>query len=1135
MNNAQSVLENAVVNDRPIVAVLGQSSGFTREVPDTVLAAALDRLQIDGSAWTDIFSAGQLNPAFYDWLNGRFERRAPQRGLVSTADAHLSAIFTSSIDPVLRKLFETDGRQPETVLVGDPPPPISRSKLKPKLYYLFGMTGAGIFGPPLSKLTLNSRRSNHSIPMLNSLLETATPLGIVVVDGLHSDTDWLKPVEILGTLGNAPTGSVLWFGDDPGFFSDDAEIFSELIEKKIILRDPRPFGLVHSEISASGAIPKIHSWSEPGIVSFYDGRSLITNPTMRLSTEAAAAILDDTWTDHLPPLDGPQRNEEFAIFHSIPSSNRLLFHGVRRGYAIERDFEKELSLSTLRAIRNHANEKGAIVLSGQSGIGKSVALYRLAGQVREARSAAVLYAKDRIPSPVELVSFLSEVDKLGQVTLLIVDALEQPRRYDALLESFRSRGHRIVIIGSSYGHDAGVRQHEGRLIRAEATLSERERCHLETLAKKHFSELEIRPTTFETEHALAQFFWRLPHSRSRLGSGLGREARFTERELRIRGQAKRPSNAIGDVGLALLQAGYERTQVSIFAEETKALEDENQAASRLINYIMVCSRLYRWVPVNLVLRAIISDELAGNSAITLELIRDLFEGHDLFRWRYDDNQEDHLLVGARLQIEAQLICDTRLGGPNFEVEIVLDLIKSATRAGPEGAEETRFVADIVFALGPDGPLGDRYRANYYDIAQALSWLRTNRGVRNARLMLQEATLRRHFVRRNETEIDDEFRSRVLDEAREAVDEALSNIARRDGTGLRAARRTEENLWVERAATYSFLASAAARSGGPPDIVWSSYLAAREAVRNATGKVDSYFPLDIALWLPLEILEQQPDLGVERTSELRADIIASIDMVSDDTLDSIQAELFQKQRLRAGDALDLSDLSEDAFKALDEAGSTIGYFFRGQRLAPARNFRSVNLSPLEVGQAEAATVYLLNNRERISSDPRCMRLLLNCFWAWKTATWLFEGLRQPIPYREMDRRRVLEILMDLAYASGDDFQPRFRYLKAVVTWLIGNVRDSIADFRRLAQDTEYVEGKRVLPRHLIVDKNGHAISYSGIVERQIGDQRWSVRVRELGRTVDLVSGRWEGEIFVGRELRDFNIAFNYLGPLATKAN
>ena len=1133
MSDAQDVLEDVVAEDRPIVAILGQSSGSPRTGQDTVLTAALEKLGIDGETWTDLFAAGPLDRAFYAWLNDRFERRGPQSRLLSIADAHLSAIFTSSFDPVLRKLFETEGRQPETVLVGDPPPPISRSKLKPKLHYLFGMTGAGIFEPPASRLDLNARRAKHAIPMLNAVLETATPLGTVVVDGYRGKSDWLRPGELLGSLGQAPAGAVLWFGDDPDFSDEDAEVFDELLKKGAIIRDRRSFGFVYAEIAAGGTIPRLHSWNEPGIVSFADGCSLITSPTMRLSTEAAASIIDDTWTDALAPLRGPQMKDGFATFHSIPPSNRLIFSGVRRGYAILRDFEEHLTATTLRALKNHSNEKGAIVLSGQSGIGKSVALYRLAGCVRDSRSAAVLYAKDRIPSPVELSSFLAEVDRLGQVTLVIVDALEQPRRYDMLLDSFRSRGHRVVIVGSSYSYDVGIRRHEGRTVRAQATLSAREREQLAALAKKHFLQVELGPTALASEHALAQFFWHLPHSRTRLGMGLGREARHTESELRDKGRARKPSRAIGNVGLALLQAGYQPAKVTIFSQEPD-LEEENQAASRLIDYIMVCSRLYRWVPVNLVLRAIVADELVGKGGITLDLIRDLFEGHDLFRWRYDDNQEDHLLVGARLQIEAQLICDSRLGGPSFEAERILDLISNATRAGPEGAEETRFVADIVFAIGPDGPLGDRYRASYYEVASALTTLRRKRGVHNARLMLQEATLRRHFIRRNETEVNDDERLRILDEAREAVDEALADIANPE-VGMRAARRTQENLWVERAATYGFLASAAARQGGPKESVWSSYLAAREAVRNATGRVDTYFPLDISLWLPLEILEHRNDLGIERIAELQADVVAAIDMVSDDALDSTQLELFQKQRLRAGDVLDRDELSEDAFAALDNAGSTVGYFFRARKLAPAKRGPGKDLTAQDVTLAEKATEYLLRHRDRISSDPRCLRLLLNCFWEWKTATWLFDGLRQPLPYSESDRRRVLEMLMDLASASGQDFQPRFRYLTAVFTWLVGNEPEALQQFRRLARDTEYVERKRVLPRHVIADLNGNPVPYDGVVERQIGEQRWSVRVRELGRTVDLVSGRWQGDIRVGRELRGFNVAFNYLGPIASRAN
>ncbi|MYB38601.1 MAG: hypothetical protein F4Y26_14710 [Gammaproteobacteria bacterium] len=300
-------------------------------------------------------------------------------------------------------------------------------------------------------------------------------------------------------------------------------------------------------------------------------------------------------------------------------------------------------------------------------------------------------------------------------------------------------------------------------------------------------------------------------------------------------------------------------------------------------------------------------------------------------------------------------------------------------------------------------------------------------------------------------------------------------------------------------------------------------------------MDTYFPLDISLWLPLEILENCDLLTIEQELELKADVAATMDMVSEESLDSTELELFNRQRLRAANALGSTDLGEDAFRALDEAGSTAGYYFRARQIAPERPEMRSRLSESDLRRAENAAGYLLQHRDRVADDPRCTRLLLNCFWAWKTGNWLFDGLNQPLPSIEEDRIRALEILLDLAHASRDEFQPRLRYLRAVLKWLIGSEHEALVDFRQLARDTEYVEAKRVLPRHVISDDQGNTVTFSGVVERKIGEQRWAIKVRELGRSVDLVAGRWHDDVDVGKELRAFSIAFNYIGPIASRPN
>lgn len=1128
IKSAEEILRAAIKDDRPLVGIIGQSIGLPNSAGECLMTSALARLGLSGTSWKDLFSRGPIQPELYAWLNERFERRSPARDLIDIADTHFSAIYTSSFDPTIRNLFATDGREPEPVVVGDPPPPISRSKLNPRIYYLFGITGAGTYQPPKSVVELKTRRVRHAVPMLNTVLDVATPLGIILVDGFKAGEDWLDPGELIGQMSEAPRGSVIWFGADPGVRGEDDDIFRALVSEGIIVRDERRLASVLAEIRASDPTPNLQVWNEQGVISFIGGKKFITTPSIRLSTEASSSIVDDAWTDTLDPESESKRRNSFSIFHSIPSSPRLLFDGVRRGFAFTRDFEEELFALTERALRDHSKEKGAIVLCGQSGIGKSIALFRLASRVRENKTAAVLVARDRVPMAAELGSFLSEVDKLDQVTLLLIDAHASPKRYDSLLESFRSRGHRVVIVGTSYKLALPEQRHDGKLLEAPADLSDKEKGALQDLATKYGADSATKFQIERSQHALAQFFWSLPQSRSVLSSGLGKEARATERSLRERGRTRKPVEHVTALAFALLEAGYRAESPILQANDD--VDEHDAAAAKIIDYVMACSRVHRWVPVNLLLRAVVSDSLNSQRGVGTELVRELFDGHDLFRWRYSDNTDDELLVGARLQLEAQLICDQRMGGALHEARRIIDLISSATRAGPEGSEETRFVAEIVFALGPDGPLGERYAEAYREIAEELTCLRRNRGVKNARLMLQEATLRRHFIRRNDRHLRPEETELLLDDARDAVEEALSELQSPQG-GMRAGRRTIENLWVERAATYGYLATSAARNGRSPETIWANYLAAREAARKASGKVDTYYPLDISLWMPLDILDSGTDLGVEKAAELQADIMSTIDIVGHSDLDGAQLELFQRQRLRAGQSFDLSDISEDAFRALEEVGSTVGYYFRAKRLAPALDADRDEVSEEELTQARQAAEYLLRHRDRTSDDPRCLRLLLSCLWLSRSRSRLFRGLRRPIPHSTADLSLISEVLADLAYSLGGEVQPKYRYLSALMAWCLGDENQAVQKFRELARDTEYVEGGRVLPRHILTDPSGAPILFSGTVERKIGDRRWSIHVRDLNRNVDLVEGRAWKDISLGKEIRGFSIAFNYLGPIA----
>lgn len=1123
------LLERAMREELPIVAILGQLSGWQADQADPIFTAALKRAGRTGGGWKSLLSREPLPDNFYEWLAERFLNRSPSKELLAVADAFFSAVYTSSIDPSFVNLFATEGRQPEPVLMGDPPPAILRSRRRLPIYYLFGRAGAGTrdFVPPNSTQMLPERRLKHTSSMLRTIAETATPLGLIVVDGYEPSADWLRAEDLLAILASAPAEGVLWCGAEPQFSEDDAFTYRSLVDEGIIVREMRSLGRVINDLRATGSLAVSPRWDEPEIITLSSGQKLVTTPGLRLATEASAAIVDDSWLGFIPPLSKDTEASAFGSFHAVSRGPSSLLEGVRRGFAITRDFEEGFHKRVLRAIAHHHTEMGAIVLHGQSGIGKTIALGRLALFLREQRAAAVLIAYNRLLQPSDIADFLSEVDKIGGVTVVIVDATVSYHRYDDLLEAFRSRGHRIVIVGTSYRID----RTGSRFIEVPSELSGVEKEALGTLASRFGANEAESKFLVEHSHALARFFWQLPSSRALLSEGLGRETRAAQIGLRTRAAARPAAQQITTMAAAFIKAGYSRLDDVPSPDISVEESGLNTTAGKIIDYVMTSARLYKWLPVNLLLRAILDQDGASVWSENAELLRDLFDGQDVFRWRFADEEGEELLVGARLQIEAELICNRRLGGARAEAACLMELISCGVRARSDANEETKFLIDLVYALGPDGPFRDRYRESYASIARTLTTLRTKHGVRNARLMLQEATLRRNHARAPGLKADE--RLALLDEARSVIDEALQSLNNSDSSGLVASRQTRDNLWVERAATYGFLATDCANRGASAREVWSSYKAAREAVQRASSRVESYFPLDIGLWLPIDILTASTSLGVAERVELEADIRAGLDRVDPNSLDQHQTQIFQQKRMRAGEALSDVALSDAAFSLLERLGSSAGYYLRARELAPRRPEQGELATGHDADAARRAANYLWKNYDRISLDGRCLELLLSMEWTATTNRWLFRGQRQPLPFKTDDRSRIRGILLDLISILSDQAPAKCRYLEAVLNWIINDPAAARRSFNALARETEFVDKTRVVSRHVLTDAHGQPLLFEGIVERQIAEKRWAVFIPELSRHADLVESGDRRVNLIGKTLRGISVAFNYLGPIVDR--
>lgn len=1128
--DALVLIADALHTGVPIVAILGQTAGWTETSPDPVLKLALEKVERQGDRWIDLIDREPLDNNFFQWIAERFGRRAPSDGLAAIADIPVSAVFTSSIDPGLPNLFTTNGREPEPILVGSPTPTEVRSTRRPPIFYLFGRAGAGTpeLEPPISRQKLSQRRLNHSSAMLLNLKESATALGLIVIDGYCPESDWLRGEDLLAVISEAPKGGVLWFGPDPKFIEDDEIVFQELVASGLIVRDRRSLGEAYAFLRATGEVLPAQEWGEPEIITLKVGGDFVISPRLRLLTEATATIVDNSWTGFLPPFSSELDAAAFQSFHGANIGVRALAEGIRRNYTFEREFESELYSKVAKALSKHHDQAGAIILHGQSGVGKTIAIGRLAIKARvNAQVAVLMVSGSRIPQPSEISPFLEAVGRLGAVTLILIDSSAPVQRYDDLLSALRSGGHKVVIVGTSYKLELKL----SRFVHASASLSKIEQEELTELSKRYRADestLDVK-----TDHALAKFYWSLPESRGGIADGLSREVRTAETALRIRGERPRPRSGLSSLGLALIAAGYAESFEHLFSPDEYSSElDLSSPGAKVIDYVMAVSRLYKAVPINLLLRTVLNATGKDFVAVDIETLRDLFEGQDLFRWQRGGKDESELLVSSRLQIEAELVCNRRLGTAEAEAGCIIELLKNAYRAGPEDSEESHFATDIVFAMGTDGPARDRYKDSYLAIARCLSALRETHGVRNARLMLQESALRRAYLRTHDHDIDPDEKAIILEEATRAVNDALVAIEISGADRLYAAKRTREYLYTERAATYGFLATDSAQRENDVDVVWASYRAARDAARLATGRVFSYQPLDISLWVPIRVLKGAANLSEMQRAELQADIRATLDVIDPDALPADQMVLFNKQKISASEILSDSNLSDEAFKALEASGSAVGFYLKARAMAPTRPDNGELPSSSDIEAAEKTSNYLMSVLPKVSHDSRSLQLLVSMEWLKATKRWLFRGLRQPLPSDVGARNRIKTLVEELRACDEGSFSPQFRYIAAVLMWLGGETEAAIRSWRTLARDTEYIEARRIANRHTITDSSGKPVSYNGHIVKVIGQGRCSVRVEGLDREVDLQESDFpESEISLGRTVRNFSISFNYRGPIA----
>lgn len=1139
------VFADVLEDKRPLVLFAGQSLDTAS---DAILGMLLARLGCAerGTGWRAAIEQG-MDASDMEWLSERFDRSVPSDPASRIFDVAWSAVFTSSIDPRFARRFETRGRQPESVLSKDTYPRVPRSRSRPPIHYLFGKADETVeeARAPGSQGGLTRRLSLHATALVNRIAETATAGGLVVMAGYDPIGDWLPMDSLLAPLSDQAGPRVLWFGreDEP-----DSDLADEMLRSGSLVVTPETLTSAIAQLELRGVLDVAGSAApdEPGMVSLAKGEVLDVTPALRLRVEASASIVDDAWTEEPERLTGSELDDAFRRFHGALGNFRSLVEGVARGFAVEREFERTLwnTVKKKLAQLRQPDSDEVVVLHGQSGAGKSIALARLTRKVRRELHLPVLAATNRIPHHQDVEAFCQESERLETTTVLICDSGQPPKRYEELASALRSRGRRLLIIGTCYR--IADRNRSNRLVEAPTHVSDAERAEFTKLSNRFDLPLYVADT--DTNSIFAMLYRRLPVSRHQLAAGVSSEARAAEGMVRERAkQAPRPAANLSPIAQQLIELGIASETAPLFEDDEKLAALDWDEAGRLIDYVMAAGRLDSDVPVNLLFRV-----LGHASRLHPEQFSHLLGDLDIFRWRQDEEGSD-FLIAPRIQLEAELICRRRLT-PEQEIERLIELIRNV-RLGVDRRMERSFLLDLLFKLDRNGPRKEAYRSGYLRFADALKELREHNGVFDADIVLRECVLRRRAIFQSQGGPDsggtEDEHLAILDEARDTIETTLRAI---DDRNLRVSRKTKQSLVVERSAIYGYLAVQHVQSGAGGDF-WSDYLAARVASEKAIGLGRDVYPIDIALWTASDVFTRKKgELSNEQRAEVLADLYATIDYADcvfrvnarraktpdglqedsdpDEGLIAPDQTKYLERRSRVAYALGDSNMNDETLAALEDAAPEAATFLIARRQAELVDRSEPPFDAKTRSIAAKAADYLSGrNDDGIPLDDRCLRLWLRLRWAQATGERLMFDHRGRTPVDPGQLTELLKVVSDLNGQAGADARNRERFLEAVLCWLLDDTKRAFELWRSLSHDTDYEDRSRVRRWLVQTDASGFPRRFRGRVELK-GEDNWRVRVEGIGRLILLRRQDFPNdELAHGRELREFGIAFSYTGPIA----
>lgn len=1086
--------------DLVATALAGTTDERSRDRYDRIVALSPEQ----HSRFIEALARAGLSAAVPDWF-------------LEVADFPWNGAFTTAIDGILLRTLDADWRRVVPVVGRDVRRQPRRNPTELRVSLLFG--GAGLPEdslPPQDRLELAARRG-EARALLGDLAEgLLTPRGVLVVEGYAAE-DWLGPEDLYALISQLLPGQVHLFSTNHDLAQN--EFIAAAVDTGHLITHT---GSLADFMSAAGDAGRL---VRPPLVQDVDARFLRVN-------DRTHAVPRDVWNGVVSsarPIDlsllvtppAGSAASQYQRFRSFldGGDGPAFWSGLAASYNFQRTFEPNLWQLVIDRLRGE-EVPDPVIVAGQSGSGKTVALAALARAVALDSEFAVLHVPRRSVRPQigGIDDFALWAESIGaRGTLLVWDGMLDTDDYFALARQLRSRGRKALIVGSTYRSTrvpvASIHV-PGQLDAAEATEVE------SWLAGFGISIAEAdRPLLRQDASFLAALYRLLPESRREIRRGLVLELRSAEDTMERRSTSAGAFQETTGTVLAdaLRRAGLVTPLLAPAAQpgtdESERVFADRSTTERLTNMVVAAGQHDVNVPLELILRSVGRE---GAMAI-VELIKQI----DIIRWYEDENGEQAL--GLRTSLEGQILAEAEFASSRVEWEAIAELFRELRPRPGWGGPEVQFAVDLVQRIGPQSDKRSQYLPAYLIFAEALREARLTTRRDHPRLLLAEANLAREFAKWSQSpggQLTSDERLEVFRNAEHALETALE---------LEAAPQTRLNLLTELASNlgsqlYESMTDGSAR----PDLIIDLVARVLARVQEArTLDPTNYYPVDVMGWVARAALEGDQLAGEDRVRIL-ADAAASFESVDRDLLTPRQAAMFDSRSVEMARLLEDPVAAEEHLALLERNNDPAAFYLLALRESAIRGGA---IDPDRIGRALAR---LRSGPPEVRRDWRCARLTVDLFWMQVTGRRLLGSRGAPLHLPLPQWEETLQLVSELApYATFDRY--RLDFLRALALFHLGRYQQADDAFRDLDRATANL-AQRIQTSFVEANSDLTPASFTGQVQSIRNDQmRGTVWVDRLRVELPFLPRRFTQEPLTrGDPLPEFVIEFNYRGPYAFPA-